>query len=108
MSEITYISKEVAIIDGQLDAIDSKVVIAGSYTGNVNANEVVLEDGSKFEGEVDARIIVIEGELKGKVKSFQLTVAQTARVDGELLTNSIEVASGAEIAGSISSTLFLL
>ena len=60
MSEITYISKEVAIIDGQLDAIDSKVVIAGSYTGNVNANEVVLEDGSKFEGEVDARIITIE------------------------------------------------
>ena len=42
-----------------------------------------------------------QGELKGKVKSFQLTVAQSAKVDGELLTNSIEVASGAEIAGSI-------
>ena len=39
--------------------------------------------------------------VKGKVKSYQLTVAQTTRVDGELLTNSIEVASGAEIAGSI-------
>ena len=102
MSEITYISKEVSVIEGILDAEDSKVVVAGSFSGNINANEVVLEEGSKFEGEVDARIIVIEGELKGKVKSYQLKVSRTARVDGELLTNSIEVASGAEIAGSIS------
>ena len=33
-----------------------------NLSGNINANEVVLEEGSKFEGEVDARIIVIEGE----------------------------------------------
>ena len=78
MSEITYISKEVSVVEGFLTAEDSKVVVAGSFSGNINANEVILEEGSKFEGEVDAR------------------------VDGELLTNSIEVASGAEIAGSIS------
>ena len=102
MSEITYISKEVSVVEGVLTAEDSKVVVAGSFSGNINANEVILEEGSKFEGEVDARIIVIEGDLKGKVKSYQLNVSHTARVDGELLTNSIEVASGAEIAGSIS------
>ena len=102
MSEITYISKEVSVVEGVLTAEDSKVVVAGSFSGNINANEVILEEGSKFEGEVDARIIVIEGDLKGKVKSYQLKVSDTARVDGELLTNSIEVASGAEIAGSIS------
>ena len=102
MSEITYISKEVSVVEGVLTAEDSKVVVAGSFSGNINANEVILEEGSKFEGEVDARIIVIEGDLKGKVKAYQLKVAHTARGDGELLTNSIEVASGAEIAGSIS------
>ena len=102
MSEITYISKEVSVVEGVLTAEDSKVVVAGSFSGNINANEVILEEGSKFEGEVDARIIVIEGDLKCKVKSYQLKVSHTARVDGELLTNSIEVASGAEIAGSIS------
>ena len=77
------------------------MIVAGSFSGNINANEVILEEGSRFEGEVEARMITIEGELIGKVKSYQLTVAQNARVDGELLTNSIEVASGAEIAGSI-------
>ena len=102
MREITYISKEVSVVEGVLTAEDSKVVVAGNFSGNINANEVILEEGSKFEGEVDARIIVIEGDLKGKVKSYQLKVSHTARVDGELLTNSIEVASGAEIAGSIS------
>ena len=102
MSEITYISKEVSVVEGVLTAEDSKVVVAGSFSGNINANEVILEEGSKFEGEVDARTIVIEGDLKGKVKSYQLKVSHTAIVDGELLTNSIEVASGAEIAGSIS------
>ena len=101
MSEITYISKEVSV-EGTLDADDLKVVVAGSFSGNINASEVILEEGSRFDGEVDARIIVIEGELKGKVKSYQLKVSETARVDGELQTNSIEVASGAEIAGSIS------
>ena len=100
MSEITYISKEVSV-EGVLEAADLKVIVAGSFSGSINANEVVLEEGSRFEGEVEARIIIIEGELKGKVKSYQLTVTQTARVDGELFTNSIEVASGAEIAGSI-------
>ena len=73
MSEITYISKEVSVVEGVLTAEDSKVV-AGSFSGNINANEVILEEGSKFEGEVDARIIVIEGDLKGKVKSYQLKV----------------------------------
>ena len=102
MGEITYISKEVSVVEGVLTAEDSKVVVAGSFSGNINANEVILEEGSKFEGEVDARTIVIEGDLKGKVKSYQLKDSHTARVDGELLTNSIEVASGAEIAGSIS------
>ena len=102
MSEITYISKEVSVVEGVLTAEDSKVVVAGSFSGNINANEVILEEGSKFEGEVDARIIVIEGDLKGKVKSYQLKVSHTERVDGELFTNSIEVASGDEIAGSIS------
>ena len=101
MSEITYISKEVSV-EGTLDADDLTVVVAGSCSGNINANEVILEEGSRFDGEVDARVIVIEGELKGKVKSYQLKVSETARVDGELQTNSIEVASVAEIAGSIS------
>ncbi len=101
MSEITYISSEVSV-EGQLEANDSKVVVAGKFSGNVQANEVILEEGSFFDGEINAQILVIEGELKGKVKSYQLTVASSARVDGELMTNSIEVASGAEIAGSIS------
>ena len=69
MSEITYISKEVSV-EGTLDADDLKVVVAGSFSGNINASEVILEEGSRFDGEVDARVIVIEGELKGKVKSI--------------------------------------
>ena len=77
MSEITYISKEVSV-EGVLEADDLKVVVAGSFSGNINANEVILEEGSRFDGEVDARIIVIEGELKGKVKSYQLKVSETA------------------------------
>ena len=67
MSEITYISREVSVVEGVLTAEDSKVVVAGSFSGNINANEVILEEGSKFVGEVDARTIVIEGDLKGKV-----------------------------------------
>ena len=67
MSEITYISKEVSVVEGVLTAEDSKVVVAGSFSGNINANEVILEEGSKFEGEIDARIIVIEGDLKVKL-----------------------------------------
>ena len=62
MGEITYISKEVSVVEGVLTAEDSKVVVAGSFSGNINANEVILEEGSKFEGEVDARTIVIEGD----------------------------------------------
>ena len=42
MSEITYISKEVSV-EGTLDADDLKVVVAGSFSGNINASEVILE-----------------------------------------------------------------
>ena len=48
MSEITYISKEVSV-EGTLDADDLKVVVAGSFSGNINANEVILEEGSRFD-----------------------------------------------------------
>ena len=45
MSEITYISSEVSV-EGQLEANDSKVVVAGKFSGNVQANEVILEEGT--------------------------------------------------------------
>ena len=46
------------MVEGVLTAEDSKVVVAGSFSGNINANEVILEEGSKFEGEVDALSLI--------------------------------------------------
>ena len=52
MSEITYISKEVSVVEGVLTAEDSKVVVAGSFSGNINANEVILKKEANLKAKL--------------------------------------------------------
>ena len=101
MSETTYISEEL-IMEGSLDSSESAVVVAGRFKGDLRAKDVILEANSIFDGNLIADKVTLGGLVKGEVAANTLNVASTARIEGNLKTNSLSIDLGAEVAGNIS------
>ena len=101
MSETTYISEEL-IMEGTLDSSGSAVVIAGRFKGELKAKDVVLESNSVFDGNLIADKVTLGGLVKWEVAANTLNVSSSARVEGNLKTNSLSIDLGAEVAGNIS------
>ena len=101
MSETTYISEEL-VMEGTLDSAGSSVVVAGRFKGELRAKDVLLEANSIFDGNLIADQVTLGGLVKGEVAANILNVSSTARIEGNLKTNSLSIDLGAEVAGNIS------
>ncbi len=101
MSETTYISDEL-VMEGTLDSSGSAVVVAGRVKGELRATDVLWEAHSIFDGNLIADKVTLGGLVKGEVAANTLNVASTARIEGNLKTNSLSIDLGAEVAGNIS------
>ena len=101
MSETTYISDEL-VMEGTLDSSGSAVVVAGRFKGELRAKDVLLEANSIFDGNLIADKVTLGGLVKGEVAAYTLNVASTARIQGNVKSNSLSIDLGAEVAGNIS------
>lgn len=61
-----------------------------------------IAEGALVEGDVSVPILVVNGSVSGNVHaSERMTLAHTARVNGNVYYNNIEVQSGAEVNGQL-------
>ncbi len=80
----------------------------GIVAGNVSTADaaegtvLVISDRGRVEGDVHVAYAVINGEVKGNVyASEKLELSAHARISGNVEYNLLEMASGAEINGSM-------
>ena len=80
----------------------------GIVIGNVSTADaaegtvLVISDRGRVEGDVHVAYAVINGEVKGNVyASEKLELSAHARISGNVEYNLLEMASGAEINGSM-------
>lgn len=91
-------------IEGRIQGAGN-VRIAGRFKGDVHVEgSVTIEPGSHLEGAVQAKSVVIAGELLGNVvRAKHVDVLQTGSVMGDIKSETVSVASGARLRGQIES-----
>jgi cytoskeletal protein CcmA (bactofilin family) len=100
MSDSTYIDSSLRL-RGILKAKGQLVVIAGTFEGELEAGDVVIEEGGHCQGFLRANTVTVAGQFTGIIDSQSLTVSDGALVAGEIITQALIVDSGADISGTV-------
>jgi len=67
-------------VTGNLDGTDT-IHVDGHVTGNINVNNtLVIGKSGMVEGDIEAKHVIINGELKGTIKCENLEVMQSGKV----------------------------
>lgn len=100
MSDSTYIDNTLKL-RGLLKAEGQLVVIAGSFEGEVEAEDIVIEEGGHCQGFMRAQTVSVAGKFTGIIEAHSLQVKDAAVVAGEIITEALVVDSGADISGTV-------
>jgi cytoskeletal protein CcmA (bactofilin family) len=90
-------------LTGDIEAHED-MLIEGRLQGKITvpSGTLTIAKGAKVEAEVRVRALVLSGELKGTVRAGERAViAETAEMNGDIITPKITVANGAKFSGSI-------
>lgn len=96
----TLIGKD-TVFTGNISA-GGTIRIDGELTGEIQTKgDVVLSEGAKVEGDVQARNMLIAGTLKGNVRAVGLVdLAQSAKLFGDLQVKKLMIEEGAVFKGN--------
>src|ERR1041385_4135994 len=73
--------------------------IHGRIVGRINAVRLVLEPGSRIEGDIVAEDVRIGGKFMGRIFAPNVTIDATADVSGRIFHTTVTVARGARVDG---------
>ncbi len=83
-------------VEGELYS-DSDIVIGGRIRGNVIGKAVEVQAGGSIQGNVQANKIIIDGTVKGIVRTGTAFIGSDATLEGRLEYNKVDIAEGARI-----------
>ncbi|HTP38606.1 MAG TPA: polymer-forming cytoskeletal protein [Steroidobacteraceae bacterium] len=89
-------------IEGRIEGTGN-VRLAGRFKGDVAVQgDVSIDPGARVEGGVQARTVVVGGELTGNIdKAKHVDVLQTGVVVGDVKAETITVAAGSRMRGHV-------
>ena len=84
-------------------SVQESVRIDGQLTGEIEAvGTIHIADGAVVDAKIKAAFVVISGTFKGEVRSLErLELLPKSKVQGELITKSLNIHEGATLDGSI-------
>ncbi len=90
-------------LNGDIEAHED-VLVEGRVQGKITlpSGTLTVAKGGRVEAEVRVRALVLHGEIKGTVRAAERTViAETAVMNGDIITPKITIADGARFSGGI-------
>ncbi|WP_168718780.1 bactofilin family protein [Thermosulfurimonas marina] len=78
-----------------------KVRFEGELQGELRGESLIIGEGGKIVGEVEAEEILCAGQVEGKLVCKNLNLKKTARIKGEIFTERLSVEEGARLEGQI-------
>jgi len=89
-----------AVFKGQLQ-FEKGVKILGKFEGEISSDgQLLVAEGATLTGDVKAGTIRVDGQVKGNLSaSTKVQLSASARVEGGLQTQRLEVAEGAVLVG---------
>ncbi|HWL95098.1 MAG TPA: polymer-forming cytoskeletal protein [Phycisphaerae bacterium] len=84
-------------------SFDKGVRIEGAFEGQIKSKgNLHIAEGAQVSANVEAASVTIEGECKGNLTvSEKLHLMATARMEGDMRTNRLEIADGAIFVGNV-------
>lgn len=80
---------------------DGDVQIDGTIEGDVRSHSVSVGRSAQISGELVAEVVRIWGRVEGRVCGRDVSLMETAEVKGDILHETLEVARGAVVDGSV-------
>lgn len=78
---------------------EGELHISGSIKGDVVAKKLILAEGGSITGTVEADVVVIAGNLAGRLTATSVTLAGTAHVVADIVHVSLLIEQGAVFEG---------
>lgn len=84
-------------------SFDRGVRVEGVFDGQIKSRGFLhIAEGAKIIGDVEAANVKVEGECKGNLTvTEKLQLMATAKVEGDLRTNRLEISDGAICSGNV-------
>ena len=74
----------------------------GTFSGRVQAEEVIVSEAAVIKGDVLAKRIIVGGRVEGSIKAPELVeIGSKGKVKGDIFTNNFSVIEGGEFNGKI-------
>ncbi|MEJ6813336.1 MAG: polymer-forming cytoskeletal protein [Octadecabacter sp.] len=77
------------------------IQIEGTVDGDIRAHLLTVGEGATVNGECMADDVVVNGRIVGTVRGLKVRLTSTARVEGDIIHNTIAIESGAHFEGSV-------
>lgn len=96
----TVISEKITI-KGDISG-DSSIRIDGTVEGNLSVSSgVILGEKAKVIGDIESDAVIVYGKIKGNLKAKELTIKNTAIIEGDIKTELLEIEPGGKYNGSL-------
>jgi cytoskeletal protein CcmA (bactofilin family) len=92
-TDLTILGDKITIIS------QCKLQIDGQIRGNVHGRVVVINEGGSVTGEIWAEQIDVAGAVCGPIVAVNITLHDSARVEGDIIYQKISISEGAEFDG---------
>jgi len=89
-----------AVFKGEI-RFEKGMKLLGKFEGQINSEgQLVVGDGASLTGDAKASVVRIEGQVKGNISAgSKVQLSASARLEGDLQTQRLEVAEGAVLIG---------
>ena len=87
-------------ITGDLHS-NGDVHVDGTVDGDINARSVTVGEGAQITGRVSGDRVRLCGQLNGGVDAAMVELTRTARVEGDILHDSLQIEAGAFLEGQL-------
>ena len=81
---------------------DSVIRIEGRVEGNINLKQgIILGEKAYVEGNMESDYIILFGNIKGNIKSKENILKSTGNVQGDIVTDALEIEMGSRYNGNL-------
>ena len=73
------------------------IEIHGDVNADLTADKVIIGEKGKFDGAVDASLVVVSGKYDGMMEANSIWATATARISGKVQYNTLQMDRGAAL-----------
>jgi cytoskeletal protein CcmA (bactofilin family) len=97
-AEKPSIISEGAFLKGEMQ-FNGQIFLDGTFEGVLKAERVTVGKSGKFTGLIEAKSIIVFGEIKGDVFCDHLSLNEGSMINGKIQYESIKIEKGSSITG---------